>query len=384
MVECKICGHISKNSRGRNTHLRFKHPEISVGEYYEKYYPNYCKVCNSLIKFKGEKYEQYVFCSKKCQIQAFKENPIFVGSPKKYKEDFLLNILKELYKKYKGYVTQRMVKEDGRVKPQIYYSYFGGFSKACDLADVPNLHKLGPRKHFKEDVINKVKEIYKKTKCKISWQLILENSNLNKKAILQFFNSIGQLCAENNIPYNLEDKMCNDKCDVLTTILIDNRERKPYKFNSYEFTTLNIGDYRSKNFFNGVIFERKSMGDLKSTMSGGNNTKRFSREMDRARKEQIYVLIIIDCSKNDFFKKHPYGRNTNNGIYHLIKMFGSVYADVCQFIFTGSRNNSIKIIDMCQNWFPEDLRDIDLQLILDSTDDENFDIFSSNYIQNPK
>jgi len=381
-MECKLCGHISKNSRGRNTHLRFKHPEISVGEYYEKYYPNYCKVCGELIKFKGEKYEQYVFCSKKCMIKEFKENPVSNGAKKKYKEDFLINILKELHKKYKGYVTQKMVKEDGRVSYQILHDYFGSFTNACKLAEVPNLGKYNPRKHFKGDVVEKVKKIYKKTNTKISWKVVLSNSNLTKQSVLQFFNSLGQLCSENNIPYCLEDKMPNDECNEILTILIDNREKKPYKFNSFEYATLNVGDYRSKNLFNGVVFERKSVNDLKSTMSGGYNTKRFSREMDRARKDNLYVLIIIDGYKEDFYKRLPYGRNTNNGIYHLIKMFGSVYADVCQFVFTGSRNNSISIISFFQNLTPKDLRSIDVQEMVERTKNDKYVIFSDKYCGN--
>jgi len=52
--KCLICNKIFKNSKGRNTHIRFKHPEISIEKYYYKYYPRYCKRCNKLIPFKGE------------------------------------------------------------------------------------------------------------------------------------------------------------------------------------------------------------------------------------------------------------------------------------------------------------------------------------------
>jgi hypothetical protein len=64
MIECKICLLKYQNQRGVNTHIRFKHKDWSVEQYYLHFMPNYCKVCEGLIPFKGEKYGQYTFCSK--------------------------------------------------------------------------------------------------------------------------------------------------------------------------------------------------------------------------------------------------------------------------------------------------------------------------------
>ena len=364
-MKCKICNHISKNSRGRNTHLRFKHPEITVGEYYEKYYSRFCKVCNELIKFKGEKYEQTIYCSKKCLIKDFSNHTPKNKGTQKYKKDFLLNLLRDLHKKYKGYITQKLVNENLDIKYQTYHNYFGSFINACELAGVPNLGKQGPRKHFKEDVIKIIKNIYDETQQKISYELIFKNSRLTKRAILQFYNSLGELCSENNIPYNLEDKQGNDIPTNMVSFIVDVREKRPYKFRFSVYDKLDVGDYRSKDFFNGVVFERKSIKDLKSTMSGGTNTKRFGKEMERARKNEWYVVIVIDGTKEDFFKSRTYGRVNNNSIYHNIKKFGSVYADVCQFVFTGSRRDSMKLIEFMFNWYPQDLLQINIQDLLD-------------------
>ncbi len=359
--KCLLCNQEFKNSRGRNTHLRFKHPKISVEEYYYMFYPQYCKVCKKLIPFKGEKYFQYIYCSKKCLAKNFsKLIPVNKGD-KKYKEDFLLDILKEIHKKYNGYVTQRLVRYDGRVGHQIYHTYFGSFIKACELAGVPNLGVGTQKKYFKETIIEGIKETYKKTKTKISYDLLFKHTILTKGAVLTYFNSLGEACEKSGVPYYLEIKQKGKVRRNREKILIDTLERRPYNFKNAAFHRLDVGDYKSADNFNGVVFERKSISDLKSTMSGGYNTKRFGREMERARKNGWYVIIIIDGSEEDFFSKKPYGRATNNGLFHNIKGFGSVYADVCQFFFTGSRKESMNIVQDYLNCFPSDIVNLDLQ-----------------------
>ena len=371
--KCKICGKEFKNSKGRNTHIRFKHPEITIGQYYQKYYPRYCKVCNKLLEFKGSLYLQYIFCSQKCLSKDFSTREGFNKGIQKYKTEFLLEILKELHKKYKGYVTQRMVKEDGRVCYQTYHDYFGSFTEACKQAEVPNLGQHNPRKHFKEDIIKKVQKLYEDKKEKISFDLIERNTNISKQAIYQFFKSIGELCDVANVPYFMEDKLVGKPVNNMLKIIIDSNEKKPYNFKNSVFQRLNVGDYKSAELYKGVVFERKSIGDLKSTMSGGSNTKRFGREMNRAREDECYVLIIIDGTKEDFFSRNPYGRMTNKAIYHNIKLFGSIYADVCQFVFTGSRARSKSVVTFCAYLRPEDLIYVDYQSIIDDCDGMSID-----------
>ena len=380
--KCKICGKEFKNSRGRNIHIRFKHPEISIEEYYYKYYPRHCKVCKKLISFKGEKYLQSVYCSMKCMSKDFSERKDFktFNVKKKYKKDFLLQQLKNLHIKYKGYVTQQMVKENTELSFQLYHSYFGSFTEACKLANVPNLGQHNSRKHFKKDVIKKIKETFEKTKIKINWKLLFKHTDLTKQSVYQFFSSLGDACEEANVPYHLEDKIKGKQINNMLKIIIDSNEKKPYNFKNCVFKRLNFGDYKSANFYNGVVFERKSKNDLKSTMSGGKSTKRFAKVMERARDKNAYVLIIIDCTKDDFFSTPTYGRMSNRAIYHNIKKFGSIYADICQFVFTGSRSNSKKIIEFCFNWRPIDLININFQDLMGSCDDKQYDMFSDLYI----
>ena len=55
MVKCASCGKEFEKDRG--LHLHLKAHKLSIGDYYNKYYPRYDKHTNELIKFKNK--EQY-------------------------------------------------------------------------------------------------------------------------------------------------------------------------------------------------------------------------------------------------------------------------------------------------------------------------------------
>lgn len=318
MSECKECGKKFKTTRGLATHLRFYNHGMTFAKYQEKHNPRKCIECGNVIKYK-DKYHQYVFCSKKCQISNFKKrDPPLNAYDRKYNEEQLLNILRDLHTKYKGFITQKLVKSSSQVNHQIYYDYFGSFSAACEKAGVP---------HFKQ---------------------LKQPSENEPKKITPF------------------------------TIIIDTREQKPYRFENSIRMKLDYGDYKSQDLFNGVIFERKSLGDFRSTLSSQRD--RFSREMQRAREANHYVLIIIDATLEQLFKTKAYGKLSAKAILHFMKEFESQNADVCQFVFTGSREKSKQIISNYFNLTPDDMRCLDFQNIVDSVSDLKYDVFSDKYI----
>lgn len=86
-------------------------------------------------------------------------------------------------------------------------------------------------------------------------------------------------------------------------ILIDTREQKPLEFTQdtyleYEqVATLIAGDYSAiykDNHQCPVIFERKSLTDLFGTM--GKGYKRFKKSIERAKKHNIQLSIVIEGS----------------------------------------------------------------------------------------
>lgn len=361
---CRLCGLECKSKTGVGIHLRFKHKDISYSEYQEVFFPRFCLRCGWPISYEDPNYHNKTFCSKKCLKLYFSGRDVLNEGKRKYEKEFLLDYLRDLHKKYKGYVTQKLVNESGDLNHVIYHTYFGGLTNACKLAGVPCLGKYHMRKYYKKDVVRKIQEVYKKTNLKMSYELLYLNSDLTMYAITKFFSGIGEACEYAEVPHNLEDKKIGKEMVNKPRLIIDTNEKKPYKFKNAIFKKMNVGDYMSADNFNGIVFERKSIKDLKSTMSGGKMTKRFEREMERARKNNWYVLIIIDGSRESFFKSKYYGWATNKGLYHNIKEFGSKYADVCQFVFTESRYNSMKIVLELQDKFPNELINIDYQAVI--------------------
>lgn len=300
--KCKICNLIFKNSRGRNTHIKFKHPEKSIGEYYYEYYPRYCKACKQLISFKGEKYLEKIVCNANCLSEYFKGKPAYNKGERKYQKEYLLNILKELHTKYGGVITQRIVNLDGRLSHQIYHKYFGTFTEACKKAGVP---------YFSNE--------------QFAFEKIMDTSPL--------------------------------------TMITDTREKLPYKFKNFIREKLDVGDYKIKELNINTVVERKELADLKGCL--GYNWDRFCREMDRAREKKLYVVILVDASFNDFMTKHHFGKMSNQWLFHQLKSFTCLYGDVCQFLFSGGRRYSRKIVFQLCSFPPEMLIGADLQSIYD-------------------
>jgi hypothetical protein len=301
MKICKICRQKFKNSKGVNTHLRFSHKDWTVEKYYLTFYPIYCIECGKQTPYKKDgHYFNYKFCSRSCLKKAYTGQIPTNKGEQKYKREFLLNYLKELHKKYGGIITQKLVRLDNQINHQIYHKYFGGFTKACKLAKVP---------HF-------------------TWSHDIQIEPINN----------------------------------LITIVIDSREKQPYKFKNSIIAKLDVGDYKWKDVESNIRIERKSLQDLRGTLS---NPKRFLRELDRARENNLYVIVLIDCTKEDFWVRPSFGMVNPNYIYHQIKVISAEYADVCQFVFTGSKQKSAELVTFLVTKPKELIKVTDIQNLMD-------------------
>ena len=80
-------------------------------------------------------------------------------------------------------------------------------------------------------------------------------------------------------------------------IIIDSREQTPLEF--CECSTvrekLDVGDYgcRVDDKLLPIFFERKSIGDLYGTLSGG--YKRFKKEINRASENGVMLILVIEA-----------------------------------------------------------------------------------------
>jgi len=93
------------------------------------------------------------------------------------------------------------------------------------------------------------------------------------------------------------------------TIVIDNREQKPYTFQNIKpeppqtvTQTLKTGDYSIQGMEGLVTCERKEISDLFSSV--GKNRARFEREMQRM-SEMQHAALIIETSLASMFTNPP-------------------------------------------------------------------------------
>lgn len=297
---CKLCGFVAKNPRGLASHIIRIHKDITMKKYFETFYPMFCCVCNKQLEFKGDKYFQYFFCSQKCFGLAIRGKIPKNKGCLKYAEEELLEELRNLHKKYNGYVTQNLMRTNGKYNYQTYHKYFGSWVEACKKAGVPYVPRIN---------------------------------------------------------YSYSNKIISTPLPII----IDTRESQPYCFENYISKKLDFGDYALEDYESGnIVIERKSIGDLKNTFSS--QTNRFCNELDRARLNKTYIVIFADCDRESFFKTpNLFGKMSNRSIYHNIKLVCSKYADCCQILFTGSKKNSNKLVFWILAHEKEYIAGIDLQ-----------------------
>lgn len=108
-------------------------------------------------------------------------------------------------------------------------------------------------------------------------------------------------------------------------ILIDSREQLALEFPKAKETRnvcLKVGDY-SACFYEdhqiSIVFERKSIADLYGTLSAG--YERFRREIDRAKKNNIRLIIIVEGTLSKVLKGYCHSsRNAISIVYQLFTL----------------------------------------------------------------
>ena len=128
---------------------------------------------------------------------------------------------------------------------------------------------------------------------------------------------------------------------------------------------LDFGDYTATGEnYTKTFVDRKSESDFKSTMCTG--FERFKRELERARDFNAYLYIVVESSikrivANNNFAAHksklPY-------VWHNMRLLTHEFADKCQFVFTGNRDASKRVILKLLTHGPE-LWNTDLQYYID-------------------
>ena len=306
-LKCNICGKQFDKIKGKHLHISKSH-EKSLSDYYEEFHPKKSKLFKEKIRFKN--YNQYLsqdFINREELIKwCYSENK---DAASKYIKNLLKNRIESKSVKHSLSEIELELCEFPDIESYKYI--FGSYSSLCK-------------------------------------ELGLSNS-LNKKIPSDFFDF------EEN-PHLNPEKM---------KIFVDTREQKPINFMNSELMKLDFGDYTAAgSYYDYTYIDRKSEGDLKSTLSG-QNYERFRRELDRAREFNSYVFVLVESSIQKIIENNELSphRSKLPYIWHNLKTISQEYKDCCQFVFAGNRNGLKKLIPKIL-LYGKSLWNVDLQYFL--------------------
>ena len=281
MNTCKICSEQFESEKSLHMHLRSH--KITLAEYYTKYYPRDNLLTGEPLPFKNkEQYFDRDFSNRKQLLDWCAKTP-----DAKVKE-YILDLLdRRIKRKELQFAPSHLeLKTSDMPTVDLYQKHFGSYSAACSLVGVKPL-----------------------------------------------------FCSR------LPDEWNNPVPDDVK-IFVDTREQQPLQFKNSESLKLDFGDYAvGSNHYDYTYVDRKSETDFKSTLSK-NSLNRFQAELQRTKDFDSYLFVVTETDMSTMEKRNKWSPHTSNMkyIYHNMRVLAHDFAGHCQFIFTGSREQSQQLI----------------------------------------
>jgi len=165
--------------------------------------------------------------------------------------------------------------------------------------------------------------------------------------------------------YNLNELKLN--FILQKNIAVDTREQKPIVFKGLqcEKRKVEYGDYSCDDI---LSVERKSLNDLVSTLSKG--FERFQREIERAKENNGYIVVVVDCDINKFLSFEfsgslRYGKASSEFIFHRFREINRLFPETIQFCFSGGRKESANLIPIILANNIEIISKLDIQYLIE-------------------
>lgn len=194
---------------------------------------------------------------------------------------------------------------------------------------------------------------------------------------IPFYDHIGgynRICAELGYVIRFGDAVPSPiplKCPVI----VDTREQKPLKLKvEHVAGTIKCGDYGLPAGFDyGIYIERKSLSDFSGTLSGrftnpektDSNLLRFTRELERAKETDSYIVMLVEVNINDAFGigfngAPNYGSMNPDHLFHNLRDLLSKF-DNFQALFVSGRKEAVNAVPQLLS-MGEKVKTFDLQL----------------------
>lgn len=298
-LKCNICGELFPVERSLHAHI--KTHGMLIGDYYVQFYPKFDKWTKEPIPFKNiNQYKNTDFRHKKNMYKWLDScEPIEAAS-------YCSKVLKE-------YCEEKGLK--GKSAPNHLFFL---------------THPRLPKIQYYDKFLN----------------------------LTELFGEIGLIQVQNKKTDNLFAK----KLPLNLRIAQDTREQNPLPLKNSEQFKLDCGDYSllGENY-NYVFVDRKSESDFKGTMASG--YERFRRELDRVRQLQSYLFIVTESDPRQIYQNNnlPFKKASNlDYVWENMRNIILDYSDVCQFVFTSNRKNSVELVPRLLFW-GNDLKNVDVQ-----------------------
>ena len=219
-------------------HMHLRKHKMRMAEYYQKYYPRRDLLTGDLIKFKNKAHYFSNYFNSRPNMKKYLESASEEDARK-----FCIQVIKDRIERRKIKSSPTQVEMRSSMMPPIFYyqKLFANYYNLCE--------KIGLSKRF---------------------------DNIPKEKI------------EENIEEGYE-------------IIVDTREQKPLNINyGTRREGLKFADYWLDKEGNDCYVERKETKDFIGTFSGG--YERFCREMDRAKEQDAYVVVVVENSLDNMMK----------------------------------------------------------------------------------
>lgn len=130
-------------------------------------------------------------------------------------------------------------------------------------------------------------------------------------------------------------------------ILIDSREKHPYKFSGATCTKLDTGDYSIEGYEHLLSIDRKA---TVSELAGNLTEKRFAAELERMSLIK-HSYLLLEFSLDDILK-YPVGSDIPRSRWRYLRIkapfiiaaLTKITLSGVHVIYAGDRDNAIKII----------------------------------------
>lgn len=310
-VICKGCEKEFDSEKALHRHIKVHNMDLA--KYYTTFHPRVNRLTQELLPFKNKhSYFNTDFSTREQMLKWCKLNK----GNEEVKEYILKQLNNRVINKKLEYAPNHLELEINNLPPiDLYKDNFGGYVQACQRLGLEPLYSQG----IKQNLLEQKEEIEK-------------------------------------IP-----------------ILIDTREQKPLSFKNSKDHKLDFGDYTmAGDNYTYTYVDRKSETDFKGTLGVGFN--RFTNEIERAKRFNAYLYIVIESSIDQIIKNNKYlgykkfkGASNIDYIWHNMRVLTHKFKGYCQFVFSGSRKNSELLIPNLL-YYGKPLWNVDIQYFLDHYD----------------